>query len=101
MHFPGEFIEPVADFGGGSGIGAVWIDEPGIPARWNNAPFTADYGRTALFHHQLERRGATYVLPTGPAGPGDINGPGNQPFLRAPNPVDADIDARSTIYFTT
>src|SRR5690606_22854560 len=37
----------------------------------------------------------------GPAGPGDINGPGNQPFLRAPNPVDADIDARSTIYFTT
>lgn len=47
-NFADEIVAPLADYGGGSGCGAVWIDEPDIPARWNNAPFTADWGREVI-----------------------------------------------------
>src|SRR5688572_15009974 len=34
-NFGDEIIQPLADYGGGSGMGAGWIDEPGWPAAWN------------------------------------------------------------------
>ena len=40
-NFNDECVQPLADYGGGSGCGAVYIDEPGF-GKWNNAPFTAD-----------------------------------------------------------
>jgi hypothetical protein len=58
-NFGDEIIQPLADYGGGSGCGAAWIDEPGLPARWNNAPFTADWGRDWVYHHGLTPKGAT------------------------------------------
>ena len=42
-YFANEIIPPLADYGGGFRLCAAWIDEPGIPASWNNAPFTADW----------------------------------------------------------
>ncbi|HEX3135414.1 MAG TPA: heme-binding protein, partial [Planctomycetota bacterium] len=38
-HFPDEHIKPLADYGGGSGCGGVWIDEPAF-GEWSGAPFT-------------------------------------------------------------
>ena len=31
MHFPGEFIDCLADYGGGAPCGSLFVDEPGIP----------------------------------------------------------------------
>jgi putative membrane-bound dehydrogenase-like protein len=101
INFEDETIKPLADFGGGSGVGGLWIDEPGIPAKWNNAPFTIDYGRTGMYHHVVTRNGATYKIPAGADGTPDINGAGNQVFAGASNPMDADIDASSNIYLAT
>ncbi len=84
-NFPGEFVEPLADYGGGSGCGAGWIDEPGIPAAWNNAPFTADWGRDRIYRHGLTPKGATFAAT-------------QEEFIRLPRPTDLDVDGNSAIY---
>ncbi len=108
VNFSDEVIAPLAQFGGGSGVGAMWLDEPGIPAKWNGLT-TADYGQRALFHHALVPKGATFSLPGYSGGTTSANPPlltpgqegppaGNEPFLEAVNPMDADVDANSNIY---
>lgn len=84
-NFSGDYLEPLADYGGGSGCGAAWIDEPGIPARWNNAPFTADWGREWVYHHGLKAKGATYSV-------------SQDEFIRLPRVTDLDVDANSAVY---
>lgn len=84
-NFPDEIVKPLADYGGGSGCGACWIDEPGIPAAWNNAPFTADWGREWVYHHGLTADGATFKA-------------GQKEFVRAPRVTDLDVDGNSAVY---
>ncbi len=86
-NFGDEHIQPLADYGGGSGCGSVYIHEPGFPAEWNDAPFTCDWGRTASFRHSLRRKGATFE---------EIAEP--QPFIRMTRPTDADVDGLSRVY---
>ncbi len=59
-HFGDEIIQPIADYGGGSGMGAGWIDEPGWPAAWNNLPYTSDWGKGPVFRHTVKPKGATF-----------------------------------------
>jgi putative membrane-bound dehydrogenase-like protein len=84
-NFGDEIIQPLADYGGGSGCGAAWIDEPGIPAKWNNAPFTADWGTGWIYRHGLTNRGATFSA-------------SQEQFLQLPRVTDLDVDANSAIY---
>ncbi len=86
-NFPGEHIHPLADYGGGSGCGSVYIHEPGFPKEWANAPFTCDWGRAALFRHTVQRKGATFVETATP-----------EPFIKLTRPTDADVDALSRVY---
>jgi putative heme-binding domain-containing protein len=84
-HFPGEFIEPLADYGGGSGCGSLFLSEPGFPEGYNNALYTSDWGREWIYRHQLTPNGATFKV--------------NQTeFLRAPRVTDLDVDGMSRIY---
>lgn len=85
-NFNDECIQPLADYGGGSGCGAVYIDEPGF-GTWNNAPFTADWGTGALWHHQVKPKGATFEETRAP-----------EPFIKMTRPTDADVDAMSRVY---
>ena len=85
-NFPDEIIPPLADYGGGSGCGAVFIDEPGF-GEWNNAPFTCDWGTGALWHHQVKPKGATFEETRDPV-----------PFVKMTRPTDADVDAMSHLY---
>ena len=87
MNFPEEHIHPLADYGGGSGCGSVYIHEPGFPAAWNNAPFTCDWGRAAVFHHTVERQGATFKETKAP-----------ETFIKMTRPTDGDVDAMSQVY---
>ena len=84
-NFADEIIEPLADYGGGSGCGAAWLDEPGVPVRWNNAPFTADWGTGWIYHHGLTERGATFTAT-------------QESFARLPRVTDLDVDANSALY---
>ena len=85
-NFSDECVPPLADYGGGSGCGAVYIDEPGFGA-WNDAPLTADWGKGALFHHRVEPAGATFRETRSP-----------ESFIRMTRPTDADVDAMSRLY---
>lgn len=85
-NFNDECIQPLADYGGGSGCGAVYIDEPGF-GKWNNAPFTCDWGTSALWHHQVKPKGATFEETRPP-----------EPFIKMTRPTDADVDGNSRVY---
>ncbi len=85
-NFNEECVQPLADYGGGSGCGAVFIDEPGF-GRWNAAPFTADWGTGSLFRHTVTARGSTFEETQPP-----------EPFIQLTRPTDADVDGNSRVY---
>lgn len=85
-NFSDECVAPLADYGGGSGCGAVYIDEPGFGA-WNQAPFTADWGTNAIYRHTVKPQGATYQETANP-----------EPLVRMTRPTDADVDGNSRVY---
>ena len=87
MNFEKEHIQPLADYGGGSGCGGVYISEPGFPAEWNNAPFTIDWGRAGSFRHTVEPHGATFKETAEP-----------QRFIKMTRPTDATVDGMSAVY---
>jgi putative heme-binding domain-containing protein len=93
LNSPDEVIKPINEFGGGSGVGATWIEEPGIPAKWNNAPFTADWGRATVYYQKVTVDGANYKL--------DADDRGNEPFISVVKPMDLDGDAMSNIFLST
>lgn len=83
--FNDEIVQPLADYGGGSGCGALYMDEAGFPTGFGNALYTADWGRGWIYRHLLEPAGATFTL--------DQN-----EFIRMTRPTDLDVDAQSNIY---
>ncbi len=87
INFGDEIIKPLADYGGGSGCGSVYLSEPGFPAKWNDAPLTCDWGTGALWHHTVEPQGATFKESAKP-----------QPLIQMTRPTDADVDGMSRIY---
>ena len=87
INFKDEIVQPLADYGGGSGCGAAYLSEPGIPAAWNNAPLTCDWGTGALWQHTLEPQGATFKETATP-----------RPLIKMTRPTDADVDGMSGIY---
>ncbi|MES2440417.1 MAG: ThuA domain-containing protein [Verrucomicrobiota bacterium] len=87
INFGDEIVKPLADYGGGSGCGSTYLSEPGIPAKWNDAPLTCDWGTGALWHHSVEPDGATFKETRKP-----------EPLIQMTRPTDADVDAMSAIY---
>ncbi|MDA1078455.1 MAG: heme-binding protein, partial [Verrucomicrobia bacterium] len=87
LNFPEEIIAPLADYGGGSGCGGMYLHEPGFPEKWNHAPLTCDWGTAGLWKHTVERRGAGFVETAKP-----------ERFIEVPRPTDADVDGMSRVY---
>ena len=85
LHCADEIVPPLADYGGGSGTGACWIDEPWMPARWNDAPFTCDWGRGLIYRHPLTLKGAGFTAE-------------QEEFLQLTRVTDLDADGVGTIY---
>jgi putative membrane-bound dehydrogenase-like protein len=84
-NFTDETIAPLDIYGGGSGMGAAWIDEPGLPKEWNNAPFTCDWGRNRIYRHGLTPKGATFATD-------------QREFFGATRVNDLDVDAQGRLY---
>lgn len=85
--FADEHVKPLADYGGGSGCGAVWIDEPGFPSEWNNLPYTNDWGPGPLFRHSVRAKGASFEELEKPVS-----------LVKVPKSTDADVDGMSHVY---
>jgi putative heme-binding domain-containing protein len=89
VNFPEDHLQPLADYGGGSPCGALWIDEPGL----QNGLYTVEWGRNAIMYHTLKQKGAGW----------EVDGPkkGETEWLKLTRPTDMDVDASGAIYITS
>ncbi|MSU66296.1 MAG: c-type cytochrome [Opitutus sp.] len=60
-NFSTEILPALEDLGGGSGVGAFFLSEPTWPAKYNNQPLMADWGRKAIYLHRLTPDGPTFT----------------------------------------
>ena len=84
-NFTHEIIPALADLGGGSGTGALFLDEPGWPEKYNKTPLMADWGRNQVYIHR--------VTPDGPSFTQDA-----EDFIGIAQPADLDIDGSGRLF---
>jgi len=85
MNFPDEHIKPLAEYGGGSGCGGCYLNEPGFPERYASVPLTCDWGRNWTYSHHVTPNGATFK-------------DDSREFIGMTRVTDVDVDAMSRIY---
>jgi putative membrane-bound dehydrogenase-like protein len=82
-HFPTMF-----DYGGGSGVGDLWVQDPAWPEPYRNTLLTADWTVNQILRHPLTPKGASFEVQ-------------QQEFIRLVRPTDLVMDARSNLYVST
>ncbi len=85
QNFADEAIKPLADYGGGSGTGALWLSEPGFPAEFTDALFSTDWTTGTVHYHPWKRSGASFKVE-------------QKTFVKLPRAVDIDVDGNSRLY---
>jgi putative heme-binding domain-containing protein len=88
MNFPAEILQPLADYGGGSPCGALFMDEPGFPEGFGRGLYTVEWGRNGIFRHPLTFDGASYKA-------------GQEKFIELPRPTDFDVDGSGRLYIAS
>ena len=87
-NFSEEIMPPLADYGGGSGCGAMYFQDDRWPAPYNDILLTCDWGRSEVFSHKLPANGATFDAQ-------------QDTFLQLPRPTDIDADASGRMYVSS
>ena len=82
-HFPTMF-----DYGGGSGVGAVWMQDPAWPEPYRNTLLTADWTVNKILVNPVTPAGASF-------------GVQQQDFLTLVRPTDLVVDARSNLFVSS
>ena len=85
QNFSDEAIKPLADYGGGSGTGALWLSEPGFPAEFTDALFSTDWTTGTVHYHPWKRAGASFTVE-------------QKTFEKLPHATDVDVDGNSHLY---
>jgi putative membrane-bound dehydrogenase-like protein len=88
VNFPEEIVEPLADYGGGSPCGALFVDEPTLPSELRHQLFTCDWGRSVVYRHPLTTKDAGFTAE-------------QESFIEVPRPTDMDIDASGNIFVSS
>ena len=86
-HFTEEIIPALVDVGGGSGTGALFMDDPTWPAKYNRVPMMADWGRNQLYIHRVTPDGPSYTQK-------------EEEFVKLAQITDVDIDASGRAYMS-
>ena len=86
--FTGETIAPLADYGGGSPCGSLFLQEPGFPAGYGDTLYTCEWGRGAVFMHPLTPKGATFEAK-------------QETFVTIPRPTDMDVDGSGRMFISS
>lgn len=85
QNFTDEIIPALADLGGGSGTGALFMDEPNWPEKYNKVPMMADWGRSMLYIHRVSADGPTFTQK-------------EEDFIKLPQITDLDVDGSGRMY---
>ncbi|GAB2796067.1 hypothetical protein GCM10027275_46660 [Rhabdobacter roseus] len=86
-HFTEEIIPALVDVGGGSGTGALFLDDPTWPEKYNQVPVMADWGRSQLYIHRVQPNGPSYTQQ-------------EEEFIKLAQITDVDIDASGRMYLS-
>ncbi|RNI38910.1 heme-binding protein [Hanamia caeni] len=86
-HFTEEIIPALVDLGGGSGTGALFMDDASWPAKYNHVPMMADWGRNELYIHRLTPDNGSYTQQ-------------QEDFIHLPQITDVDVDASGRMYLS-
>src|SRR5690606_1835849 len=87
-NFADELMPSLEDYGGGSGTGALWIQDPGMPEGFDNTLYTADWTVNKILRYPLRRSGASFEVE-------------QEDFIALPRPSDLVIDSRSNLYIAS
>lgn len=86
-HFTNEILPALADLGGGSGTGALFMDEPGWPEKYNQVPMMADWGRSMLYIHRVTADGPSFTQK-------------DEEFIKLRQITDLDVDGSGRLYLS-
>ncbi len=86
--FPDEHIQPLADYGGGSPCGSLYLQDAALPEPYGDMLYTCEWGRGGIFMHPLEPNGAGFKAK-------------QEMFLEIPRPTDMDVDGEGRIYVSS
>ncbi|TSA31731.1 MAG: hypothetical protein D4R66_06985 [Opitutales bacterium] len=86
-NFADEIASPLADYGGGSGTGGLYLSEPGFPGDFGEALFTCDWTTGTLYRHPIKPFEATFVAQW-------------EIFEKVPRATDFDVDGNSKLYLS-
>src|SRR5699024_10125167 len=82
-----EIIPALVDAGGGSGTGALFLNDSRWPEKYNNTPMMADWGRNYVYAHYVTPDGPTYTQE-------DVE------FIQLPQVTDLDMDSGGILYLS-
>ncbi|MFK7851287.1 MAG: hypothetical protein AB8D78_09940 [Akkermansiaceae bacterium] len=85
QNFANETVMALKDYGGGSGTGALALNEPGFPERYGKGVFTCDWTTGNIYFHPLKPQEATF----------EVEQEVFHPLTRA---TDLDVDGSSRLY---
>ena len=88
LNFTEESLAPLADYGGGSGCGGMFLHDLRWPTPFANAVYTCDWGRSEVYVHNLPANGPTFDAHQ------DV-------FLKIPRPTDIDVDGSGRMYVSS
>lgn len=86
-HFTEETLPALIDVGGGSGTGALFMNDNRWPDKYNNVPLMADWGRNELYIHRVTEDGPSFTQ-------------SEEQFIQLPQITDVDVDASGTMYLS-
>ena len=84
-NFAHDMLPALSEHGGGSGTGALYLQEPSWPAPFNNQPLMADWGRRKVIIHEVIPNGASFT---------DVP----KDFLGVGQVSDLDVDGSGRMY---
>ncbi len=86
-NFTEEIIPAMVDLGGGSGTGALFMDDQTWPTKYNNVPMMADWGRNQLYIHRITPDGPSFTQK-------------EEDFIKLSQITDIDVDASGRAYLS-
>jgi putative membrane-bound dehydrogenase-like protein len=88
-NFADETMPTLGIYGGGSGVGATYVQEPAVPAPFGDMLYTADWGRNAIYYHRRHgEMGAWFDI-------------GHETFCEIERPTSIQADAAGNMYIAS
>jgi len=88
-NFADETMPSLGIYGGGSGTGATYIQEPAVPAPFGDMLYTADWGRNTIYYHPVKGEAGAWF---------DI---GQETFCEIERPTTIKADVSGNIYIAS